>query len=88
MNGRVNLVLTNPRRPAAGGGTAPLTRGRLLIQFEGAEVCYRNLVVRRNAEFRAPFANPNVPLGTSACGTIRATRLTAREVPVGVRFLF
>lgn len=88
MNDQVNLVLTNPRRPAAGGGTAPLTRGRLQIQSEGAEVSYRNLVFRRIAEFRAPFASPTLTFGTSAGGTIRGPWLTAREVQVGVRFPF
>jgi hypothetical protein len=48
--GKVNLVLTNPRQPAA-GGLAPLTRGRFQIQSEGAEVYYRNIAVRRITEF-------------------------------------
>jgi len=46
VNGKVNLVLTNPRQPAPGGGTMPLLRGRLQIQSEGAEVFYRNIKVR------------------------------------------
>jgi len=46
VNDRVNLVLTSPRQPAADGGTVPLTKGRLQIQTEGAEVFYRNIAVR------------------------------------------
>ncbi len=37
---------------------------------------------------RAHFANPNLTFGTSAFGTISATRLTPREAQIGVRFLF
>jgi 3-keto-disaccharide hydrolase len=51
VNGKVNLVLTSPRQPAADGGTAPLTKGRLQIQTEGAEVFYRNIEVRPITEF-------------------------------------
>ena len=51
VNGKVNLVLTNPRQPTADGGTAPLTRGRVQIQTEGAEVFYRNIEVRPITEF-------------------------------------
>jgi hypothetical protein len=51
VNGKVNLVLTNPRQPMADGGTAPLTKGRLQIQTEGAEVFYRNIEVRPITEF-------------------------------------
>ena len=50
VNGKVNLVLTNPRQPSVDGGTVPLLRGRLQIQSEGAEVFYRNIRVRRIAE--------------------------------------
>ena len=51
VNGKVNLVLTNPRQPTADGGTAPLTKGRFQIQTEGAEVFYRNIEVRPITEF-------------------------------------
>ena len=51
VNGKVNLVLTNPRQPTADGGTALLTRGRVQIQTEGAEVFYRNIAVRPITEF-------------------------------------
>jgi len=37
---------------------------------------------------KAHFANPNVTFGNAAFGTISATRLTPREVQLGVRFLF
>jgi len=37
---------------------------------------------------RAHFANPNLTFGTSAFGTISATRLTPREGQIGVRVLF
>jgi Carboxypeptidase regulatory-like domain/TonB dependent receptor len=37
---------------------------------------------------RAHFANPNVTFGTSPFGSISATRLTPREVQLGLRFLF
>ena len=55
VNGKVNLVLTNPRQPTADGGTAPLTRGRVQIQTEGAEVFYRNIEVRAITEFPKPY---------------------------------
>jgi hypothetical protein len=58
VNGKVNLVLTNPRQPAAEGGLVPLARGRLQIQSEGAEVYYRNIAVRPISEFPAAYANP------------------------------
>ena len=51
VNGKVNLVLTNPRQPAPDGGTLPLVKGRLQIQSEGAEVFYRDIAVRRITEF-------------------------------------
>lgn len=50
VNGKVNLVLTSPRQPAD-AGTAPLTKGRLQLQSEGAEVFYRNVEIRPIAEF-------------------------------------
>ena len=37
---------------------------------------------------RAHFANPGLTFGTSAFGTISATRLTSREAQLGFRFLF
>jgi hypothetical protein len=50
VNGKVNLVLTNPRQPKEGGGNEPLLKGKLQIQSEGAEVFYRDIQVRRIAE--------------------------------------
>jgi hypothetical protein len=46
VNGKVNLVLTNPRQPGPDGGIVPLSRGRLQIQSEGAEVFYRDIAIR------------------------------------------
>jgi hypothetical protein len=51
VNGKVNLVLTHPRQPAADGGTVPITRGRLQIQSEGAEVYYRDIAIRSITAF-------------------------------------
>jgi hypothetical protein len=45
VNGTVNLVLTNIRR-ATGGQAEPVTRGRIQLQSEGAEVFYRNIRLR------------------------------------------
>ena len=42
LNGKVNMVLYNSRRPAK-GGYEPLTKGKIQIQSEGAEVFYRNI---------------------------------------------
>jgi hypothetical protein len=45
VNGTVNLVLTNIRREVD-GKTEPVTRGRIQLQCEGAEVFYRNIRLR------------------------------------------
>ena len=45
VNGKVNMVLTNSRQ-VVGGKEVPLTRGKIQIQSEGAEVFYRNIVLR------------------------------------------
>jgi hypothetical protein len=45
VNGKVNMVLTNSRQ-VVGGKEVPLTRGKIQIQSEGAEVYYRNIVLR------------------------------------------
>jgi hypothetical protein len=45
VNGKLNLVLTNPRHRVE-GKEVPLTRGRIQIQSEGAQVSYRNLQIR------------------------------------------
>ncbi len=45
VNGKVNMILTNSRHVVDGKET-PLTKGRLQIQSEGAEVFYRNIAIR------------------------------------------
>ena len=45
VNGKVNMILTNPRW-RVDGKEVPLTRGKLQLQSEGAEVFYRNIVIR------------------------------------------
>jgi hypothetical protein len=45
VNGEVNFFASNLRHPApaAPGTLVPLTRGRILLQAEGAEIFYRNI---------------------------------------------
>ncbi|SFD52311.1 3-keto-disaccharide hydrolase [Spirosoma endophyticum] len=45
MNGKVNLVLTHTRH-LVDGQVVPLTKGKIQIQSEGAEVFYRNIQVQ------------------------------------------
>jgi hypothetical protein len=45
VNGKVNMVLTNSRRKV-GDKEEPLTRGKIQLQSEGAEVFYRNIAVK------------------------------------------
>lgn len=45
VNGKVVMVLYNSRRPAD-GEMRPLTKGKIQIQSEGAEVFYRNIRIR------------------------------------------
>lgn len=45
VNGKVVMVLTNSRHVVDGKET-PLTKGKIQIQSEGAEVFYRNIAVR------------------------------------------
>ena len=45
VNGKVNMVLTNSRR-RVNGKEEPLTRGKIQLQSEGAEVFYRNIAIR------------------------------------------
>jgi len=52
VNGTPNMVLTGLRRKVD-GLDAPLTKGRLQFQSEGAEVFYRNIAVRRIRELPA-----------------------------------
>jgi hypothetical protein len=79
VNGTLNLVLTNIRR-VADGKEEPVSRGRIQLQSEGAEVYYRNIRLRPvkeiPAEFRRAMAEPP------------ANTLTAREKAAGWRLLF
>ena len=45
VNGKVVMVLTNSRQ-VVGGKEVPLTRGKIQIQSEGAEVFYRDIALR------------------------------------------
>ena len=45
VNGKVVMILTNSRHVVDGKET-PLTKGKIQIQSEGAEVFYRNIAVR------------------------------------------
>ncbi len=45
VNGKVNMILTNARRNVD-GKEVPLTKGKIQLQSEGAEVFYRNIAVR------------------------------------------
>ena len=45
VNGKVVMILTNPRHMVA-GKEEPLTKGRIQLQSEGAEVFYRNITIR------------------------------------------
>jgi hypothetical protein len=51
VNGVVNIVLTNLRH----GDERPLTKGRIQIQSEGAEIYWRNLEVKPITEIPRPF---------------------------------
>lgn len=52
VNGTVNMVLTNLRQ----GDDRPLTKGRIQIQSEGAEIYWRNLEVRPITEIPLPLS--------------------------------
>ncbi|GAB4035633.1 3-keto-disaccharide hydrolase [Spirosoma gilvum] len=45
INGKVNLMLTHTRH-VVNGEIVPLTKGKIQIQSEGAEVFYRNIQIR------------------------------------------
>lgn len=45
LNGKVNLMLTHTRH-AVDGQVVPLTKGKIQLQSEGAEVFYRNIQVQ------------------------------------------
>ncbi len=46
VNGRANMILTGLRHKVE-GREIPLTRGRIQLQSEAAEVFYRNIAIRR-----------------------------------------
>lgn len=52
VNGKVNLILTGSRHKV-GDKEVPLTRGKIQIQSEGAEVFYRNISIRPISEIPA-----------------------------------
>src|SRR5207237_10425125 len=54
VNGKVVMVLTNSRH-VVNGKEVPLTRGKLQIQSEGAEVYYRNIEIRPITEIPAAY---------------------------------
>ena len=54
VNGTVNLVLTGIRK-TTGGKDQPLTRGRIQLQSEGAEVFFRNIRLRPIEEIPREF---------------------------------
>jgi 3-keto-disaccharide hydrolase len=55
VNGQVNMVLTGLRH-MVDGREAPLTKGRIQLQSEAAEVFYRNIAVRRIQEIPAAIS--------------------------------
>jgi hypothetical protein len=54
VNGKVNMVMTGARHKV-GDKEAPLTRGKLQLQSEGAEVFYRNIEIRPIKEIPARY---------------------------------
>ena len=52
LNGKVNLMLTHARH-VVNGQTVPLTKGKIQLQSEGAEVFYRNIQIRRIGQLPA-----------------------------------
>ena len=55
VNGTVNLVLSKARYEE-GGKEIPLTRGKIQLQSEGAEVFYRNITIRPISAFPKQIA--------------------------------
>ncbi len=54
VNGKANLVLTGLRRKVD-GQEVPLTKGKIQIQSEGAEIYWRNIEVRKIPEIPKQF---------------------------------
>src|SRR5262249_13438115 len=52
VNGKVNMIMTNPKW-RVGDKETPLTKGKLQIQSEGAEVFYRGMAIRPIKEIPA-----------------------------------
>ncbi|GAB4005741.1 DUF1080 domain-containing protein [Spirosoma migulaei] len=52
MNGKVNLVLTHTRH-LVDGQVVPLTKGKIQLQSEGAEVFYKNIQIRSISQLPA-----------------------------------
>lgn len=46
VNGRIVNTLFRMVRPEAGGAATPLTRGRIALEFEQAEISFRNVTIR------------------------------------------
>jgi len=68
LNGRVNLVATNPRYTES-GRVIPLLSGKLQLQSEAAECYYRKVEIRSLAEIPAEFLEliPNAQDGEGGC---------------------
>jgi hypothetical protein len=56
-NGKPNMVLTNIRR-MVDGQEEPLTRGKIQLQSEAAEVYYRNIEIRPIKEIPVEILHP------------------------------
>jgi len=64
INGQVTLVISNARQPV-GGRMAPLDRGKIQLQSEGAEVFFRNIEIRPITSFPKEYL-PWVPAPVTA----------------------
>ena len=60
VNGVVNLVVTNARHVESGRAT-PLTRGKIQLQSEAAEVFYRKIEIRPIREIPAAYRAEGTP---------------------------
>jgi hypothetical protein len=47
VNGKTVMMLFNSRQPGDGGKELPLTKGKIQLQSEGAEVFYRDIEIRK-----------------------------------------
>ena len=54
VNGHVNNRISNSRH-ISGGEELPLTKGKIQLQSEGAEVFYRNIKIRAIDEIPSPL---------------------------------